>query len=92
MLVDRYKLAELILYSAALFLEFWKQYSREITHRWDVTGFTPEEEHPRPEYLEKLKNVEEKSLNFITQTMEPKVSETETFCLRSGKNVLSHHH
>ena len=33
---------------AALFLEFWKRYSREITHRWDVTGFTPEEEHPRP--------------------------------------------
>lgn len=58
---------------AALFLEFWKQYSREITHRWDVTGFTPEEEHPRPEYLEKLKNVEEKTMNFVTQTMEPKV-------------------
>ena len=58
---------------AALFLEFWKQYSKEITHRWDVTGFTPDEEHPRPEYLEQLKNVEEKTMNFVTQTVEPKV-------------------
>jgi hypothetical protein len=59
---------------AALFLEFWKRYSREIIHRWDVTGFTPEEEHPRPEYLEQLKNVEEKTMNFVTQTVEPRVS------------------
>lgn len=58
---------------AALFLEFWKKYSREITHRWDVTGFTPEEEHARPEYLERLKNVEEFTVNFVTQTKEPKV-------------------
>lgn len=58
---------------AALFLEFWKRYSREITHRWDVTGFTPEEEHPRPEYMEQLKHVEEKTINFVTQTTEPKV-------------------
>ena len=62
--------------SAALFLEFWKRYSREIIHRWDVTGFTPEEEHPRPEYLEQLKNVEEKTMNFVTQTVEPRVSRT----------------
>jgi hypothetical protein len=39
-----------------------------------VTGFTPEEEHPRPEYLEQLKNVEEKTMNFVTQTVEPRVS------------------
>lgn len=24
---------------AALFLELWKRYSAEITHRWDLTGF-----------------------------------------------------
>lgn len=24
---------------AALFLEMWKRYSAEITHRWDLTGF-----------------------------------------------------
>jgi hypothetical protein len=41
-----------------------------------VTGFTPEEEHPRPEYLEQLKNVEEKTMNFVTQTVEPRVSRT----------------
>lgn len=58
---------------AALFLEFWKKYSVEITYRWDVTGYTPEEEHPRPEYLEQLKHVKEKTINFITQTAEPKV-------------------
>ena len=40
---------------AALFLEFWKRYSSEITHRWDVSNFSPEEEHPRPEYLEQVR-------------------------------------
>lgn len=58
---------------AALFLEFWKGYSTEMTHRWDTTDFTPEEEHPRPEYLEQLKYVNEKTVNVITQTTEPKV-------------------
>lgn len=62
------------LFLAAMFLEFWKRYSSEITHRWDVVNFTPEEEHPRPEYLEQLKNVEEKTINFVTRTAEPKVS------------------
>ena len=58
---------------AAIFLEFWKRYSKEITHRWDVTGYAPNEEHPRPEYLAQLKNVKEKTLNVVTQTQEPKV-------------------
>ena len=56
-----------------MFLEFWKRYSQEMTHRWDTTNFTPEEEHPRPEYLEKLKYVDELTVNIITQTTEPKV-------------------
>ena len=55
-----------------IFLEFWKRYSAEITHRWDVFGYDPEEEHPRPEYLAELKDVEERTINFITQTSEPK--------------------
>ena len=59
---------------AALFLEFWKRYSAEIAHRWDVQTYQPEEEHPRPEYLAQLNNVEEKTVNFVTQTTEPKVS------------------
>ncbi len=58
---------------AAMFLEFWKRYSAEITHRWDTTDYTPEEEHPRPEYLEQLKTVDETTINVITQVAEPKV-------------------
>ena len=58
---------------AALFQEFWKRYSKEITHRWDTAGHIPAENHPRPEYLERLKNVEEKTLNYVTQCQEPKV-------------------
>ena len=58
---------------AALFQEFWKRYSKEITHRWNVTGYTPAEDHPRPEYLAQLKNVEEKTINYVTQSQEPKV-------------------
>ena len=59
--------------SAALFLELWKRYSIEITHRWDTTNFTSEEEHARPEYLEQLKHVNERAMNIVTQTNEPKV-------------------
>ena len=42
---------------AAFFLEGWKRYSAEIYHRWDVFGFDPEEELPRPAYLHQLKDV-----------------------------------
>ena len=55
-----------------VFLEFWKRYSAEITHRWDVFGYDPQEDHPRPEYLAQLKGVEERTINFVTQTSEPK--------------------
>ena len=44
-----------------------------MTHRWDTTNYTPEEEHPRPEYLEQLKHIDEKTVNVITQETEPKV-------------------
>ena len=57
---------------AVIFIEMWKRYSAEITHRWDVFGYDPEEEHPRPEYLAKLSNVKERKINFVTQTTEPK--------------------
>ena len=56
-----------------MFLEFWKRYSFEVAHRWDVTGYHPEEEHPRPEYLAQLKNVKERTVNFVTQCTEPRV-------------------
>jgi anoctamin-1 len=62
-----------LLFTAAMFLEFWKRYSQEMTHKWDTTDYTPEEEHPRPEYLEQLKHTDETTVNLITQETEPKV-------------------
>ncbi|XP_057670023.1 anoctamin-5 isoform X2 [Diorhabda carinulata] len=58
---------------ATLFMEMWKRYSAEITHRWDVTGFDIQEEHPRPQYLARLAHVTRKQVNVITNTMEPLV-------------------
>ncbi|XP_069685470.1 anoctamin-5-like isoform X2 [Periplaneta americana] len=58
---------------AAMFLELWKRYSAEITHRWDLTGFDIQEEHPRPQYLARLKNVKKKEVNIVTNMMEPHV-------------------
>lgn len=42
---------------AILFLEYWKRYSADITHRWDLVGFDVHEEHSRPRYLVKLKAI-----------------------------------
>ncbi|XP_076270486.1 anoctamin 1 isoform X2 [Rhynchophorus ferrugineus] len=58
---------------ATTFLEMWKRYSAEITHRWDLTGFDVQEEHPRPQYLARLAHVKKKSVNIVTNTMEPHV-------------------
>ncbi|KAF2902509.1 hypothetical protein ILUMI_03671, partial [Ignelater luminosus] len=58
---------------AVTFLELWKRYSAEITHRWDLTGFDVQEEHPRPQYLARLSHVKRKQLNIITNSMEPHV-------------------
>ncbi|KAJ8915650.1 hypothetical protein NQ315_003434 [Exocentrus adspersus] len=58
---------------ATLFLEMWKRYSAEITHRWDLTGFDIQEEHPRPQYLARLAHVKRKQVNIVTNTMEPHV-------------------
>ncbi|XP_035211145.1 anoctamin-1-like isoform X1 [Stegodyphus dumicola] len=57
----------------AVFLEMWKRYSADITHRWDLTGFDTYEEHPRPEYLARLANERKKKLNYITRMYEPYV-------------------
>jgi len=56
-----------------LFLELWKKYSAEITHRWDLTGLDTQEEYPRPQYLARLAHIKKKSINIITNTEEPKV-------------------
>ncbi|XP_054270658.1 anoctamin-1 isoform X2 [Macrosteles quadrilineatus] len=63
---------------AAMFLEMWKRYSAEITHRWDLTGFDTQEEHPRPQYLVQLTRLEtnhkvEYKHNVITNAVEPRV-------------------
>ncbi|CAL7952011.1 unnamed protein product [Xylocopa violacea] len=58
---------------ATLFLELWKRYSAEITHKWDLTGLDIQEEHPRPQYLARLAHIKKKSLNIVTNTEEPKV-------------------
>lgn len=57
--------------AAALFLELWKRYSAEITHRWDLTGFDIHEEHPRPQYLARLAHVKKVRIDYITNTKEP---------------------
>ncbi|XP_019698195.1 anoctamin-1 isoform X2 [Harpegnathos saltator] len=58
---------------ATLFLELWKKYSAEITHRWDLTGLDVHEEYPRPQYLARLAHIKKKSINIITNVEEPKV-------------------
>lgn len=58
-------------YTAALFLELWKRYSAEITHRWDLTGFDIHEEHPRPQYLARLAHVKKMRIDYITNAKEP---------------------
>ncbi|XP_063835901.1 anoctamin-1 isoform X2 [Ostrinia nubilalis] len=57
----------------ACFLELWKRYSAEMTHRWDLTGFDVYEEHPRPQYLARLAHVKRTELNVITGEREPMV-------------------
>ncbi|VEN48394.1 unnamed protein product [Callosobruchus maculatus] len=56
-----------------LYLELWKRYSAEITHRWGLTGFDLQAEPPRPEYLMRLSNAKKKKLNVVTQLQEPVV-------------------
>lgn len=58
---------------ATIFLELWKRYSAEITHRWDLTGFDIHEEHPRPQYLARLAHVRKKTVNVVTNQVEPQV-------------------
>ncbi|KAH8406732.1 hypothetical protein KR222_008167 [Zaprionus bogoriensis] len=58
---------------ATLFLELWKRYSAEITHRWDLTGFDVHEEHPRPQYLARLEHIEPTRTDYVTNMKEPTV-------------------
>ncbi|XP_044735821.1 anoctamin-1-like isoform X2 [Chrysoperla carnea] len=58
---------------AALYLELWKRYSAEITHRWGLTGFDLQAEHPRPQYLARLSKAKKRKLNVVTRVLEPVV-------------------
>lgn len=60
-----------IFHTATLFLELWKRYSAEITHRWDLTGFDIHEEHPRPQYLARLAHVKKHRIDYVTMIKEP---------------------
>ena len=59
---------------AIITVEFWKRYVAEVTHRWDVFGHDPEEEHPRLNYLAEMDklNVKQKEFNFFMDSLEPK--------------------
>lgn len=58
---------------ATLFLELWKRYSASIAHRWGLTGYTAQSEHPRPQYLAKLAKKRRKKIriNVVTGAKEP---------------------
>lgn len=61
---------------SALYLESWKRYSAEITHRWGLTGYDLSGEYPRTQFLEKCHNRRDAAIkmNPITRQVEPKVS------------------
>ncbi|XP_061402791.1 anoctamin-5-like [Musca vetustissima] len=40
---------------AVVYLELWKRYSANLIHRWGLTDYTQEVEHPRPQYLEMIR-------------------------------------
>ncbi|KAK9512825.1 hypothetical protein O3M35_001156 [Rhynocoris fuscipes] len=61
---------------AVTFLELWKRYSAEMTHRWDLTGFDNKEEQPRPQYLARLEKFKKRSkprVNVVTGVIERRV-------------------
>lgn len=58
---------------SALYLELWKRYSAEITHRWGLTGFDMQAEHPRPQYLARLKDTKKFRYNVVMNVKEPAV-------------------
>ncbi|KAL1453996.1 hypothetical protein WDU94_010293 [Cyamophila willieti] len=72
---------------SVLFLESWKRYSAAITHRWGLSHFTLEAEHPRPSYLARLSHLKRTKtiMNIITGTEEPRAP----FWIRWPTRILS---
>lgn len=58
---------------AALYLELWKRYSANIVHRWGMSDFCRQSEHPRPAYLARIKHNKKvkNKINPITRHLEP---------------------
>ncbi|XP_077297344.1 anoctamin-5-like isoform X2 [Arctopsyche grandis] len=56
---------------SALYLELWKRYAANITHRWGMTGYDRQAEHPRPQYLAKLIDCPKQKKNVVTHVLEP---------------------
>lgn len=66
------KMLNFILFNlGTLYLELWKRYSANIAHRWGLTGFDTQAEHPRPQYLAKLTNCKKSKMNVVTHVIEP---------------------
>lgn len=61
----------LFLFAATLFLELWKRYSTVLVHNWGLSNYSRRGEHPRPQYLSKLKNVKTTRVNAETLMKEP---------------------
>ncbi|BES95437.1 Anoctamin [Nesidiocoris tenuis] len=58
---------------AVLFLELWKRYAAEVTHRWDLTGYDTHEEVPRPQYLARVEGYYYTKKNKVTGLDEKRV-------------------
>ncbi|XP_055844830.1 anoctamin-6 isoform X2 [Episyrphus balteatus] len=58
---------------AVLYLELWKRYSTRLMHQWGLIGFSQEIEHPRPQYLAKLRRARLTKLKMINNVLEPDV-------------------
>ncbi|XP_009706559.1 PREDICTED: anoctamin-2-like, partial [Cariama cristata] len=52
---------------ATMFLEQWKRLQMRLSYFWDLTGLEEEEEHPRPEYENKLLQKKLKNKNITTE-------------------------
>jgi anoctamin-1 len=54
-------------------LELWKRYSAGIVHRWGLEDFCKQAEHPRPDYLARMKHQRraKSRVNPVTRQVEP---------------------
>ncbi|XP_073835487.1 anoctamin-2-like [Musca autumnalis] len=52
---------------AVVYLELWKRYSANLVHNWGLTEYTHGVEHPRPQYLEKLRKNKKLAEKFQTK-------------------------